>query len=440
MISRLRDFIKISFVRDVGILEIGKFFSILLSVTTSVILARLLHPELYGIYGLIFAFVGLVGIFMNWGGMHAGLTLLAEAYTKKDKQEIKNILTYFTKITLLAICIIGILGIILAPFLTEILYHNSQIGHWARIVLLASFLSIIYSLLIIVLQVLREIKQLTVLETLNKFIYSLLPVAFVLLGWGLAGVVWGHFISAFIFLILSIFFYFSLIKKDEFLPSLKQIFLNFRKIKLKKYFKFGFSIAVDKNLSRLISILPVIFLGVFASMQEVGYFKIAFSYIAISSVILEPVSRILIVQLPKSKSYNLQTLKEHFYKTTLYSGSISILLVIPFIVLAPFLIKLFYGAEYIPSIQLVYYLAVLIIFSGFSVGLSAFYRTVNRMKISIIVNIIHVILMGSLIYALVGVYSPVIAVISSMVICAVLFLASHLFIVRNIFKKNYEEN
>ncbi|MCG2701306.1 oligosaccharide flippase family protein, partial [Candidatus Parcubacteria bacterium] len=73
MISKFKDFTKISFVQDVGILQVGKFFSILLSVSTSVVLARLLRPELYGIYGLIFAFVGLVGIFMNWGGMYAGL-------------------------------------------------------------------------------------------------------------------------------------------------------------------------------------------------------------------------------------------------------------------------------------------------------------------------------------------------------------------------------
>ena len=44
--------------------------------------------------------------------------------------------------------------------------------HMLLLVLLASFLSIIYSLLIIVLQVIRKIKQLTILETLNKFIYS----------------------------------------------------------------------------------------------------------------------------------------------------------------------------------------------------------------------------------------------------------------------------
>ena len=435
MISRFKDFIKISFVQDVGILEIGKFFSILFSIASSVILARLLHPELYGVYGLIFAFVGLAGIFMNWGGNSASLTLLSNAYAKKDKQEVKNILTYFVKITLLAICIVGILSVIFAPFLTDLFYKNSQIGDLARIVLLAGFLTIIYNLLVIVLQVNRKIKELTILEVFNKFIYIFFPIIFVLLGFGLNGIVWGYFISAFIFLISAIFIYSFLIKKDELLPSLKQIFLNFKKINFKKYFDFGFLIAINKNLSSLISFLPIIFLGIFSSMQDVAYFKIALSYVMIPSMLLNPISRILDVQLPKSKSYNFEILKKHFYKTAIYSGLISILLVVPFIVLAPFLIKLFYGAEYIPSIDLVYYLSILIVSSGFSVGLGSFYRTVNKMKISIIINICYIILMILLFFIFIRVYNSSIAIILSMTICSIIFLSLHFYIIRNIFKK-----
>jgi len=435
MISKFKDFIKISFVRDVGVLEVGKFFFILLSVASSVILARLLGPQLYGIYGLVFAFVGLIGVFMNWGGAHAGLTLLAGAYAKGDKKEIENIITYFIEITIIAILVIGVLSVILAPLLTDLLYNNSQIGSWARIVLIATFLTIVYNLLIIVLQVFRRIKQLAILESLEKLIRSGLPVIFVFLGWGLVGVVWGYFTAIFIFFVLSVLFYLYLVSKYEFLPNFKEIFLNLRKIKLKKYFNFGFLIAIDKNLSRLISLLPIIALGIFTLPEEVGYFKIAFSYITISSLILEPISRLLIVQLPKSRAGNQKLFKEHFWKTTFYSGSISVLLITPFIVLAPFLVKLFYGTEYIPSIELIYYLSILIVFYGFSVGISAFYRTVNRMKISIAINISHVILMILLIYFLVNIYSPLIAVILSIILCAFIFFMLHIYFIKSILKK-----
>ena len=439
IVSGFKNFIKISFVRDVGILQTGKFFSVFLSVIGSIALARLLQPELYGIYGLVFAFVGLVGIFTDWGGSYASLTLLAEAYAQKDKEAIKNILTYFVKITLLAIGILGILSIVFAPFLTDLIYQNSQVGQWARIILVAVFIGIFYNLLVIVLQSLRKIKKLTILESINKVAYLVFPVGLLWAGFGLAGVIWGHFISSSIFLILSFLIYSSLAQKKEYLPSFKEIFSNFGKIKINKYFKFGFLIALDKNIGRLIALLPVLILGYLTSPAEIGYFKIALGYITIPTLVLGPISRLLMVQLPKSKSYGLDILKRHFFKTTLYSGAIATLMLIPFVVLAPFLINLFYGREYSPSIQLVYYLAIMTILSGLGVGISSFYRTVNRMKTSIAIISAQTVFFVFLTFFSVKIFTFLTAISLSFALSALFATILQFLIIKSIFK-NYEKD
>jgi len=420
-------------------LQTGKFFSVFLSVIGSIALARLLQPELYGIYGLVFAFVGLVGIFTDWGGSYASLTLLAEAYAQKDKEAIKNILTYFVKITLLAIGILGILSIVFAPFLTDLIYQNSQVGQWARIILVAVFIGIFYNLLVIVLQSLRKIKKLTILESINKVAYLVFPVGLLWAGFGLAGVIWGHFISSFIFLILSFLIYSSLAQKKEYLPSFKEIFSNFGKIKINKYFKFGFLIALDKNIGRLIALLPVLILGYLTSPAEIGYFKIALGYITIPTLVLGPISRLLMVQLPKSKSYGLDILKRHFFKTTLYSGAIATLMLIPFVVLAPFLINLFYGREYSPSIQLVYYLAIMTILSGLGVGISSFYRTVNRMKTSIAMISAQTVFFVFLTFFSVKIFTFLTAISLSFALSALFATILQFLIIKSIFK-NYEKD
>jgi len=420
-------------------LQTGKFFSVFLSVIGSIALARLLQPELYGIYGLVFAFVGLVGIFTDWGGSYASLTLLAEAYAQKDKEAIKNILTYFVKITLLAIGILGILSIVFAPFLTDLIYQNSQVGQWARIILVAVFIGIFYNLLVIVLQSLRKIKKLTILESINKVAYLVFPVGLLWAGFGLAGVIWGHFISSFIFLILSFLIYSSLAQKKEYLPSFKEIFSNFGKIKINKYFKFGFLIALDKNIGRLIALLPVLILGYLTSPAEIGYFKIALGYITIPTLVLGPISRLLMVQLPKSKSYGLDILKRHFFKTTLYSGAIATLMLIPFVVLAPFLINLFYGREYSPSIQLVYYLAIMTILSGLGVGISSFYRTVNRMKTSIAIISAQTVFFVFLTFFSVKIFTFLTAISLSFALSALFATILQFLIIKSIFK-NYEKD
>ena len=99
MIQKFKKFTSIAFIRNAGFLQAGKILSIFLAVASSVILARVLKPELYGLYGLIFAFTGLVGTFLGWGGSFASLTLLSASYIKEQRQEIKDVLTYFFKIT-----------------------------------------------------------------------------------------------------------------------------------------------------------------------------------------------------------------------------------------------------------------------------------------------------------------------------------------------------
>ena len=174
LFQKIKVNVRTSFVKDIGMLQVGNFFSIFIGAVGSIILARLLHPAMYGMYGLVFAFVGTINIFMNWGGDYASLTLLAEAYAKKDKEEINNILIYYLKISIFAIISVGLLSVIFSPILTKLLYHNSQIGHWGRIVLIATMISTIYTILIVILQASRKIKHLVIFEIFNKFIFILL--------------------------------------------------------------------------------------------------------------------------------------------------------------------------------------------------------------------------------------------------------------------------
>ncbi len=430
--EKIKNLFKISFVRDVGMLQVGTVFSAGLAVVASVVFARILGAANYGIYSLIFALVGLVGIFRNLGAERACLTLLPEAYAKKDKQEIRNILTYFVKVTLLVTVTISLIGIIFAPLLSDLLYHNLRVGQLARWVLVADILAAVFLLLTVSLQSIRKIKYLTILEFINKSLYKLLPITFVLLGLGLLGIVWGYLLSAILFLFFSIFVYLKMAQRNKYFPNFREIFQNFNKIKFRKYFNFGFLIAVDNNLSNLAGLLPIILLGMFALPQEVAYFKIALAYITIPSLLITPVSRILAVQLPKSKAQSLELLKEHFFRVSFYTGLITLTTALVLSLLAPFLIKLFYGQEFLPSIPLVYFLAINVILSGFAIGFGAIYRTLNKMKIPIILNTGQVIFMILLILFLMKFFAPLKAIVLTKVIASILSTSLNFYLIKNI--------
>ncbi|TSC94455.1 MAG: hypothetical protein Athens101410_781 [Parcubacteria group bacterium Athens1014_10] len=385
------------FVKDAAVLQIGNIFSTLLSLAASVTYARVLGADNYGLYALVFALVNLLSI-IDFGGFYSTLTLLAEAYHQKDKAKIKNILTYFVKISLMMFFTIGILTIIIAPLIAEFIYKNPQIGNLAQLIIMTGLLKIMFNVLIILLQVLRKVKQLTIIENLNKIIYIIIPVSLVLLGYGLKGIFIGHLITAAIFLPVSYIVYELIAKKEELLPSMKEIFLNLKKVKIAYYVKFGVLIGINQRLGAYYSAIPLLLAGIFISAADIANFKIAFSYITLSGVILAPVARILSVQLPKSKVYGDKILKRDFLKASFLSFCISVAITAGLLVAAPFLIKFFYGKEFINSIRYACYLAPYAILSGLDVGMGAIFRTTKKMKAIIKIHLTIILLTLPIIY------------------------------------------
>lgn len=387
--DKIRELSRKKFIQDVSILQCGLFVSMGISAVVSVIFARLLGADNYGLYALIFSFVGLISVLMDMGEGYAVLTLLPAAYAKKDKQEIKNLLGYFIYIGLLISSVVGVLIVILAPFLSGLLYHRPEVGRFARYIFFALMVKIIFSLLTLVLQSVRRIKSLTLAENFNKIVYLVIPVIFVLLGYGIWGIVFGHLISSVLLFAISFLAYNYLAKKDQLLPSLIEILRNFRNIKFRKYFKFSVFISINKNLGNLYSLFPITFLGMFvAANSQIAYFKIAISYLSISTIFMTAISRILLVQLPKSLVCGKETFKNDLKRVSLIAGFSFLALLSFFLVVARYLVFFFYGEQYLPAVKLIYILSAGFLMVGFAVGYSSFFRTLDKLKPLFWINLI----------------------------------------------------
>ncbi|MBU2472734.1 oligosaccharide flippase family protein [Patescibacteria group bacterium] len=391
--EKFNNFTKRRFVRDTAILQTSGVFSIGLSFLASIIFARILGPDNYGIYSLIFALTAFIGIFVGLGADYTILTLLPEAYAKKDKREIKNILAYFFKITLIFTVLVNLIAIVIAPLISEILYDQKDIGQLARWILAASIIQVFLIFLILVLQSTRKIKRLAILENTQKLFYSLVPILLVLWGLGLLGIVWGRFLAEIILFMIAFFGYKAIAKKDELLPSFSEIFFQIFKVKIKQYFKLGLWITLDKKISNLIDVLPVVLLGIIAiTTSQVAYFKITLSYLGLSLILLTPISRLLTVQLPKSKAHSLIVLKRDFWKSSIFSGVIYLFIILFFVIMASFLVNAFYGEDYLICVGLIYALSLSKIFGGFTVGYGTIFRVFNKLKVAVIINIVSLFL------------------------------------------------
>ena len=411
-------------------MQVGTIFSTLVSIAASILLARILLPDQYGTYRIVFSFAGIILLFLSWGVENATPIILSEEYSKQNKAEIKNVITYFFK-TNFYILILSLLAIVVAPFLSELVYGLKEIGYLSRIVILTSVMTVFVNLINIIFQIKRKVSAAVIFDFSKELLRVILSLAALFLGLEVAGVLKGQLLAALLAVLAMIIIYAKYFSKDKLLPKPKEIIANFRAVKIRKYFSFGMFISFDKNVSALYSLLPIFFLGIFYPSEQVAYLNIALKYITLPLILLAPISRLLDIRLPQmTAESDIGKLKRSFYKVSTISGIIVFVLAIFALFLAPFLIKLFYGENYAESVSLIYYLVPLPILSGFAVGIGSLFRVLNKLKAALVINGAIVVLGVAPVYLSIKIFGVVGMIIAYILWLSVSNLVSFLYIKR----------
>ena len=375
------------FVKNVATLQIGSFAGTFVQAVVGLFLARLLQPELFGIFSLAFGLAAIGGILVSAGTQDAATSLVGAAYANKDREETKDTLAFFLKIGIIA----GLLIILISAFLPAIsakLYHNSYIGIYAAIIIFATiFSSLFFALSQIGLQVTGKIKALTALIVSDQVLRYSLSLALVMAGWGVLGAVSGHLMGTLLIFIALIFLW-QKVRKNSELPDLREIILAIKKVRLKKYLGFTAWVTLDSNLASLYMALPIIITGIYVVPAEVTFFKLAFGLMNLALSLLGPVSVLLNVEFPKMVVGDYKNLKKNFIKVSLYSVLLSSVLTLGTIVVSPLVFKFLYGKSFLPSIKYVFGLGIYGALFGIGVGLGPMWRAINKVKVSILINLI----------------------------------------------------
>src|SRR3989338_11695175 len=111
LFQKLNYFYNHKFVKQTVMLQVGSFGGTIVQAVIGVIIARLLQPELFGIYSLAIGMAGMISLILGvgiqetvsrGGGIQEAVSsMLGRAYARKDDVEIENILGFMLKITFL---------------------------------------------------------------------------------------------------------------------------------------------------------------------------------------------------------------------------------------------------------------------------------------------------------------------------------------------------
>ena len=327
-------------------------------------------------------------VILGSGAQDAMASVIGGAYARRDEREVKTAFAFLLKIALLA-SLAALIIIFFLPAIAGRFYGDSRIGFYAAAVMLAAiFSSSFFSLTSVALQMAGRIKEMTVLIFSDQVLRFGAALILVVAGLGVSGAVGGQLAGAAVIFSVSVFIWRRIAGQIHSLPSLSELAVQFFRVPLKRYFGFSFWVAADRNMGNLFMALPVVLAGIYLAASEVTFFKLAFGFVNLALSLLGPISVLLNLEFPKMKVENATGLRTKFIKISLYSLGLSSLLTLGAIIIAPLAFKILYGVSFMPSVK---YVAGLLIYGclfGIGVGLGPMWRALNRVKISIFINVL----------------------------------------------------
>ena len=168
----------------------GEIATSLVVLVLLIFLARYLQPTYYGLYSIAIAFAGVLGIAQTFGIGTAYRKMLPEI-KKGGKLRLSKILTSGYVIALPVALGIAVLGVLISGIIASSVYNNPALTLALEIAAVSEFVSVIFNLTQGVLVGLGKVVEATIANAAYSVFYLVGSVAFVLLGYGVAGAVAG---------------------------------------------------------------------------------------------------------------------------------------------------------------------------------------------------------------------------------------------------------
>jgi O-antigen/teichoic acid export membrane protein len=376
------------FIRDAAVLQAGTIVGTLIQAVSGVLIARFLQPELFGKYSIAFSVASIVTIFLGAGVQDAIAPQVARAWATGDRESLRDGLGFWARFT--AANIIATLAVVVfLPLVTGHLYQSRILGGYAAVIVIASLISTtVFTVAQLMLQVAGEIRSLSLLTLTDVAVRYGSVIGLILAGYGIWGAVGGHLIGALLLLMLSIAAYRMMVRTFPEIPSLTDVAVRAQSVPWRPLLTPTLWVMVDRNLGMLYGALPVALIGLYASTVEVAYFKLAFGYFMLAMTALGPVSTLLNVHFPTVQVTDRRQLRTTFIRVTFLSTLLTMGITVVVLGLAPLVFRLLYGPLYGPAVPYVYGLGIFGALFGLGVGLGPMWRAVNRVHVSIIINLL----------------------------------------------------
>jgi len=337
------------------IIFISKIVEAVVALAFSIILARLLGTDTYGLIGSTIGIAAIIGIFAKLGIVEASAKFTSEHLAKKEEHKIKNVI-YSTVIieTVLGI-ITAIICFILAEPLAVYVFHKPILTLPLRIIASMIFFIAIANIFTGIFQGFYRMELFAIANISGNIIRLVSSVILVILGYGLLGAIFGFVLGSIVNSVLGIILYATIIypsiSKSRLKPKLKP-----KPIKptINKLIAFGVPITITGGMMVIYQWTDTLCLTAFTLENEVEYiswYNIAFGMVMMTMIFAQTLNTAYypIVSELNAKKKN-KTIKKSYKLLVKILAHMMNILIISMIALSPQIILLLYGPEYLPAI------------------------------------------------------------------------------------------
>lgn len=435
LLSVVRTLLKIRFIRNVLTFQISTVVTMLTGLLSSVIYARILGVEQYGLFAVVSAFAGLLTIVAGWGQDATLATFLAEAVGKKDPTRTRAVLRYFLQSTLIAI-LIFIALIVAAPTLATLFQGNAEIGLYARLALFNTMLQPPLVLTITVLQLEHLIPTIGILENTRSILQLIIITILLLLDFG----IWGILLGTTIVSLLTIPVCFRLYPVNARrlgLPTLRSILYDLAAGGTKTCFQQGFWIAADRHIAR--NLYPNLFFLVLnrvAPLETVGIFRLGLRLASLPAELVMPsITRLTTITLPRIAGESVSLLRRRCAQLIKGTAALMSIAILGALVFVPLLLPVIYGQEFTGATSVFLLLLPFNLISALNVASVPLARVFRNVQTLIAVNLTGIGLAILLFFLLRTNLAPQYAMG-----CAILYYHVHSLILYVVFWRNFRQH
>ncbi len=379
----------------------GTALATVIMAVASILVGRFLGPDLYGQYTLAFLIPQLLYLFADLG-IGQGVTKFAAGLNAKGEL---NRLTKMLKYALLLRAAVGIVLFIInyafADLLASTVLNSAELAFYVRLASVSVLFQVIFSTATSAFVGLDKTEYNLLATNIQALAKSILSIALVLLGLGVAGAITGHVASYIIAAAAGAFILFIVLRK-------KQDPKNDQNVKddLKTLMKYGAPLYISLLLSGFISFYQGFMLAIFTTTADVGNYKAATNFATLLSVVSIPITTALLPAFAKLDSSTDQKIKRFFKLANKYTAELVLPITVLIIMYSTQIVQIIYGLEYqtAPQFLATYCLIYLLVGLGY-LTLTSFFNGLGETKTTLMISLIGFVILAVLSPILTRAYS-----------------------------------